>query len=269
MIIYTGIGTAMESKKLKRAIRAHEKYLEKKRLKKDREALLDDERTPIARKISRNIDQILIVSSVAQPDFSFGVVDRFLILASYEDINPILCISKIDLVPDESSYKNWMYLYETMGVPVYTVSAIKRIGIDSLTSALRGKRTALAGHSGVGKSTILNAICPSLKLETGQVNLTTGKGKHITRSVRLHRLDDETTAFDLPGIRLIDFPDLTTHELAWHFPDFRKYNNLCKFRDCSHLIEPECAVIEAMESGELDRERYNSYLSIIEELQIK
>jgi ribosome biogenesis GTPase len=257
-----------DNKKLNKMMKAYSKHIEKKRLKKDREALLNDERTPYARKISRNIDQLLIVASIAQPDFSYGVVDRFIILASYEEIVPILCITKIDLTASEASVKCWTELYENLGIPVHTISTIKNIGIDTLNDKLKGKRTALAGHSGVGKSTILNTICPSLKIETGQVNLMTGKGRHITRSVRLYRLDEDTEVFDLPGIKLIDFPDLNPVEVAGHFPDFRPYDSRCRFSDCSHLSEPGCAVKDAIDTGELKQERYNSYLNIIEELKL-
>jgi ribosome biogenesis GTPase len=258
----------LENKKLNRLMKAYNKQIEKTRLKKDREALFDDQRTPFARKISRNMDQILIVASILQPEFSFGVVDRFLVLASYEKIVPILCITKIDLLPDGTAVKCWVELYKSLGINVHTISAFENIGMDRLTVELTGKRTALAGHSGVGKSTILNTICPSLKIETGQVNLLTGKGRHITKSVRLYRLDDDTEVFDLPGIRLIDFPDLNPAEVAAHFPDFRQYDGLCRFNDCSHLSEPGCVIKDAAESGKLKRDRYDSYLRIIEELKL-
>lgn len=214
------------------------------------------------------MDQLLIVVSILEPDFSYGIVDRFLVLAAYEEITPIICISKIDLTEDEENIKCWVELYQSLGIKVYTISAIRNIGIDSLYQELKGKRTALAGHSGVGKSTILNAICPSLKIETGRVNLITGKGRHVTRSVRLYRLEDDTEMFDLPGIRLIDFPDLDPAEVAAHFPDFRPYDGNCRFNDCSHLSEPGCSIKEAVETGELKKERYNSYLNIIEELRL-
>jgi ribosome biogenesis GTPase len=208
------------------------------------------------------------VASILQPEFSYGVVDRFLVLASYEKIIPILCINKIDLLSDHTSVEFWVELYKSLGINVHPISAINKIGINKLTDKLIGKRTALAGHSGVGKSTILNTICPSLKIETGKVNLITGKGRHITRSVRLYRLDDNTEVFDLPGIRLIDFPDLNPAEVAAHFPDFRPYNGLCHFNDCSHLSEPGCVIKDAAESGELRPERYDSYLRIIAELKL-
>jgi len=265
---FSGNRCYVENKKLNRMTKAYNKQIEKMRLKKDREALFDDQRTPFARKISRNMDQILIVASILQPEFSYGVVDRFLVLASYEKIIPILCITKIDLLSDETAVKCWVELYTSLGINVHSISALAKIGMDKLTGELTGKRTALAGHSGVGKSTILNTICPSLKIETGQVNLITGKGRHITRSVRLYRLDDDTDVFDLPGIRLIDFPDLNPTEVAAHFPDFRPYDGLCRFNDCSHLSEPGCVIKDAAESGELKRDRYNSYLRIIEELKL-
>ncbi|MBN2134226.1 MAG: ribosome small subunit-dependent GTPase A [Acidobacteria bacterium] len=242
-----------------------EKRIDKWRLEKEEYKLMKDRRTPLVRKLSRNINQILILSSITDPEFNPGLVDRFLLLASIENMEPVLCISKADL-GEEEEIKKWKELYETVGVPVIVISSRTGIGVEKIRKKLSGKRTALAGHSGVGKSTLLNAISPDLQIDTGPVNLFTGKGKHVTKSVKLFRLDEDTDVFDLPGIKLIDFPDLSQSEVAALFPDFNAHAPYCKFKDCTHTKEPECAVVEAVEEGEILKARYESYIKIIAEL---
>jgi ribosome biogenesis GTPase len=247
-------------------MRRLEKKIDKWRLEKDERKLLNDRRTPLARKIARNVDQLLILSSIRQPLFNPGVVDRFILLANLEEMEPVLCISKADLAPNNAELKKWKNIYESVGVPSYIVSSANGRGVEKIRNRIMGKRTALAGHSGVGKSTLLNAISPELNIETGPVSLLTGKGKHITKSVKLYRLDEETDVFDLPGIKLIDFPDLSQNDVADLYPDFYPYGVDCKFNDCKHLSEPSCAVKKAVKEGKLLSARYESYLRIIEEL---
>ncbi len=249
-----------------RDIRRMNKKVKKWRDDKEEWRLQRDRRVPLARKISRNINQLMIVVSIRNPEFNAGLVDRFILLAGIEDLEPIVCITKTDLVESSEEIEKWKDLYESLGVPTLAVSSQTGDGIKKVRKKLQGKRTALSGHSGVGKSTLLNAVSPELSIDTGSVNLMTGKGKHVTKTVKLYRLDEETDVFDLPGIKLIDFPDLTQQDVANRYPDFNPYSRDCKFNNCTHIHEPSCAVKDAVGNGLLLKERYDSYIRIVSEL---
>jgi ribosome biogenesis GTPase len=246
------------------------RWVEQLQLKKERELLLDDYRTPLIRRISPNLDQIMIVTSIKEPEFNPGLVDRFLVLASIENLKAFICISKIDLVTKSegnNDIEKWSDIYRKIGVPVILTSSVKGEGIEEIKEMLEGKLTALAGHSGVGKSTLLNSINSLLRIETDSVNLITGKGRHITKSVKIYTINDNTKVIDLPGIKLIDFPDLKPVDVARKFADFSEFEDECKFADCAHLKEPDCGVRDAVDRGDISLIRYESYLRISEELQ--
>jgi ribosome biogenesis GTPase len=242
------------------------KKVDKWKMEKDQRKLMNDRRTPLVRKLTRNLNQILIVCSIKDPEFNPGLIDRFILLSHLEDVEPVLCITKIDLLDTMVEVEKWKEIYQSIGIVVIAVSSVTGEGLKNAEKVLKGKSTALAGHSGVGKSSLLMALNPHLDIETAPVNLLTGKGKHVTKTVKMFRLDNDTAIFDLPGIKLIDFPDLSQQDVAGIFPDFAGYSQHCKFNDCTHVTEPECAVKKAVEKKEIMPERYESYLRIIAEM---
>lgn len=209
--------------------------------------------------IAANVDHLVVVAAAADPPFRAGLVDRYLIAAQTGDVAPILCINKMDLVdapPEESS------LYDALGIPVFLVSCKTGTGLDELRQALRGKTSVLSGHSGVGKSSLLNALDPDLRLHTQPISGRTGRGQHTTTASRMYDLAGNTTIIDTPGIRALGLWEVSPEELDFYFHDIQECAAGCKFRDCTHTHEPGCAVREAVENGSLNPARFASYLRI-------
>ena len=201
--------------------------------------------------IAANLDSIVIVASMADPPFRPGLVDRYLIAAARGGISPILCINKIDQHSDTSAA-------DAFRVPVVRCSAVTGAGVAELRDLLAGKLSALAGHSGVGKSSLLNALAAEQRADTGRVNDETGKGRHTTTSSRLHRLGKEARIIDTPGIREFGLGRITLAEVRAAFPEFEGLG--CRFRDCRHREEPDCEVRDA------GGPRYSAYLRLAGEL---
>jgi ribosome biogenesis GTPase len=211
--------------------------------------------------IAANVDRLLIVASVGRPPLSMGIIDRYVIAGHAGGIEPVVCINKIDLARDESDYAGVARAYREMDYTVLLTSATERQGLDALREALRDRSTVLAGHSGVGKSSLINALQPGLKLKTGPVST---KGRHTTSSVSLLRLDFGGYVVDTPGIREFTLWDIERREVAQFFPRIWDLSPDCRLPDCLHLHEPDCAVKAALEAGELPPERYDSYARIVE-----
>lgn len=219
---------------------------------------------PIEQVIVANADLMIIVSSAKLPKFKPRFIDRFLIIAEAGNIEPIICINKIDLLNDaqrQALYKETQ-LYSDLGYKVIYISALKGEGIDSIIDIMRNKLTALVGQSGTGKSTLLNAIQPSLQLPTSEVSEKTERGKHTTTNVQLFHLDFGGYVADTPGIRELGLWNIWQEELDLYFPEMRSYLGSCKFNDCSHINEPDCAVKEAVENGKINKSRYESYIKL-------
>ncbi len=221
---------------------------------------------PYIRKLARNLDQILIVSSVVSPEIKTGLIDRFLILGEIEHIPCTICINKTDLLDDPAPAQEIAEMYRKIGYSVLLTSAKSGEGLTELHDALQNKRTALAGHSGVGKSSLLNAIAPDLEISVNEVSRVNNKGKHTTTKVRLYQLDDTTDVLDLPGVKIIDFIDIHRDEARFYFREFESFAEECKFRDCLHVSETPCGVKSAVERGAIHPLRYQSYLNFIETL---
>jgi len=211
--------------------------------------------------IVANVDQLLIVASVRRPPLTLGIIDRHIIAAQTGGIEPIVCINKIDLAREPSEYEDVAELVRAMDCKVLLTSALHQTGIDEVADALRGKTTVLGGHSGVGKSTLLNAIQPGLKLKTGEVAY---KGRHVTSRASLLRLDIGGYVVDTPGIREFSLWDIKKAEVAQFFPQIWELSHDCRMPDCLHLREPACAVMEAVERGDVPPARYASYVRIVE-----
>lgn len=221
---------------------------------------------PYIRKLAPNLDQLLIVGSFVSPELKRGLIDRLLVLCEVEDIKPIICLNKVDLVEDHSVVDYLVKVYSAIGYDTLATSARSAEGIEALYELMKNKRTALAGHSGVGKSSLLNAISPKLKLRVNEVSRSTKKGKHTTTKIKIYTLDKKTEVIDLPGVKLVDFIDIHRKEARHYFREFPSYAEQCKFRDCLHLAEIDCAVKEAVKQGVIDAGRYKSYCTFVESL---
>jgi ribosome biogenesis GTPase len=210
-----------------------------------------------------NVDALVIFAANVNPVTEPFLIDRVAAIAGDREVKVYLCINKCDLDPAvqlETIYRN-------AGFSVIMTSAETGEGVDQLRALLKGKLTAFTGNSGVGKSSILNRLCPELALPTGEVSEKLGRGRHTTRHVELYRLEEDTYVADTPGFSSFDTDQMDVilkENLQYAFPDFGPYIGKCQFHDCSHRKEPGCAVTAALAAGELETTRYDSYLRLYE-----
>lgn len=213
-----------------------------------------------------NIDQLVIVASEAVPRTEPYLIDRMTAIAALKNCGVLVCVNKCDLAAGEELYD----YYTRAGYPVARVSAKTGEGLESLRAAISDKLSAFTGNSGVGKSSILNALDPSRHLPVGEVSKALGRGKHTTRHVELHRIADGTEIIDTPGFSSFDADSLSMElkqRLDEAFPDFAPYLDGCRFAGCSHTKEQGCAVLEALRKGKLVKGRHESYLRLYGELK--
>ena len=216
--------------------------------------------------IAANIDSIIVVSSVSEPVFNNKTIDRLLVIGESAGLNPVIVINKIDL-DEKDQIKYWVDLYQRTGYRVIKTSAITSEGIAELKSLLDGKINLLFGHSGVGKSSLLNLMYTGLKLKVGKISSFTDKGTHTTVTSIMIKVDGSTFVIDTPGIREIDPFGIRKEDVGYYFIEFSNYSPECKFNTCTHFHEPGCAVIKAVEEGNISAERYESYLKILETVE--
>ncbi|MFW6097297.1 MAG: ribosome small subunit-dependent GTPase A [Chloroflexota bacterium] len=224
-----------------------------------RQMLSDQEQVLVA-----NPDQVVFVFSIRQPRPSLRKLDRFLVVAELNELPAIICVNKIDLVQAGEARETFA-LYEEIGYHVIYTSAETGEGLEELRAQLEGKLSVLAGSSGVGKSSLLNAIQPGLGLRVREVSEATEKGLHTTRHAELFELEQGGYVADTPGIRALALFDIEPQELDGYFREIAPLVSECQFSDCTHRHEPKCAVREAVEEGRISRERYESYLRLREE----
>ena len=220
--------------------------------------------------IAANVDAAWCVQSAFSPKFNAGFVDRFLVMAEAYHLDAGLVINKIDLLEDEPRAQDviafWKELYQNLGYPVLMTCAISGKGVDGWSDVLRGKTSVVAGPSGVGKTSLLNTLEPDLDLKTGVVSEKTQKGKHTTTFAMLHQVAGGLVV-DTPGIREFGIWDMAPEELGGYFVEFLPLIGHCRFPDCTHDHEPDCAVSRAVDEGAITPERYGSYLNILASLQ--
>ncbi|WP_293298437.1 ribosome small subunit-dependent GTPase A [Pedobacter sp. UBA4863] len=214
--------------------------------------------------IAANLDQAFLIVTLASPRTSLGFIDRFLVVAEAYDIPTSLVFNKLDLYNQDglAILADYKAIYENIGYPCYEVSALEGTNISQIEALLKDKTTLFSGHSGVGKSSLINAILPDFELKTGEVSEWSDKGQHTTTFAEMHHLPFGGYLVDTPGIRELGIVDIEKEELSHYFVEMRDRLNQCKFNDCRHINEPGCAVIKALEEGEIEPSRYDSYQSI-------
>jgi ribosome biogenesis GTPase len=213
--------------------------------------------------IVANVDQLVIVMSLVEPDLKPHLIDRYLVTAEQGGIAPILCLNKVDLV-DPAPYQSLIGLYSQLSIPTLLTSATTGAGIERLRHCLRGRQTVFSGQSGVGKSSLLNAIQPGLGLRVREVSEVNQKGRHTTTTAQLLRLDFGGWVVDTPGIRQFQLWDILAEELEGFFPEFRPLVPQCAYPDCTHTHEDRCAIKAAVQRRQISAQRYLSYLGMFE-----
>ena len=206
-----------------------------------------------------NIDRAVIVASVARPAFKPGLIDRYLVAAQAGGVEPIVCVNKIDICDAEPG---GVSMYRELGLPVVATSCASGAGLAELRALLSGKISVLAGHSGVGKSSIVNALDPNLTIHTQEISDSSKKGRHTTSASRLYELAGGIRIIDTPGVKQLGLWGVSPAELNYYFQEIAEVSQRCKFRDCTHTHEPACAVRDATETGAIARARFASYLRI-------
>jgi len=215
--------------------------------------------------LAANLDQLIIVTSAVEPAFKAGLIDRFLVSAEKEHLQASIVINKIDLAsPDE--FAPFAEAWRKLGYNVLFTSAKTGFNLDPFKQLLKDKTSALAGHSGVGKSSLLNLMQPDLILKTAKISKSSGRGVHTTTSITFYPLPCGGWVADTPGLKVFGLTGITPQNLYRCFPEFRERNFTCRFSDCQHINEPGCGIKDAVESGEIFQGRYDSYCKLWEQL---
>lgn len=228
---------------------------------------ISERKNSLVRPPLANLDQLFVVSSVIEPKFNVSVVDRIVAIAEYKNIEPVIVITKIDL---DSSYEKYCDIYTNAGFKVILCDNIKGAGAELIRSLLKDKSSAFTGNTGVGKSSLLNAIDAGLSLETGETSRKLGRGRHTTRHCELYRVAGGYVA-DTPGFSSLDFEKgekIMKEDLPYCFREFLPYLEKCKFQNnCSHINDKGCAVVQAVKNGEISADRHNSYTELYNEVK--
>ena len=215
-----------------------------------------------------NIDQALVVFAITKPKPHFNLLDRFLVMMESKKIPIILCFNKKDIA-EEKEIRELEEIYESCGYRIIFTSAKEEENIKLVKEVLQGKTTAVAGPSGVGKSSLINLFQSAIQMEPGSISEKIERGKHTTRHSELIPIDEESYIMDTPGFSSLYVNAFEKEELKYYFPEFEQYEGLCKFNGCDHIHEPNCAVKQAVEEGKIHRVRYENYMEMYKELQEK
>jgi len=219
--------------------------------------------------IAANIDLSLLLATLKEPRTSQGFIDRFLVASEMYHVPSIIVFNKADLHKrkEDEKFQQLKAMYEQIGYKVFLISVNSNMGIDELKKELKNKITLISGHSGVGKSSLLNLIFPELKLKTQDVSGWSGKGLHTTTFAEMFDLPSGGGIIDTPGMREFGLIDVTKQELSHYFPEMRERLVNCQFNNCQHINEPGCAIKEAVVNGEINEDRYVSYVNILDSIQ--
>ena len=215
--------------------------------------------------IATNLDQTILLATLVSPVTSTGFIDRFLVSNEAFRIPTVIVFNKIDLYDNKTKQrqKDLSEIYEKLGYQCFGTSAVSKEGMDGFKAILKNKKSLIAGHSGVGKSTLINVIVPWLDLKTSEISNFNEKGVHSTTFAEMFEIEENTFLIDTPGIKELGLFEIGEDELAHYFPEMRNLLGQCKFHDCKHVNEPKCAVIEKVNSGEIALSRYQSYLKML------
>ncbi|MBD8942949.1 MAG: ribosome small subunit-dependent GTPase A [Clostridiales bacterium] len=227
-----------------------------------------DRKNELIRPAVSNISQALVVFAIANPMPNLNLLDRFLVMMERNGIDTIICFNKIDLVDEEEILK-LRDIYVKAGYHVMFTSTKENMGIEEVLRVIDGKTTAFAGPSGVGKSSLLNALIPEANSQTGEISEKIKRGKHTTRHTEIFNVSDDTYLMDTPGFSSLYVNDFEKEELKNYFREFIEYNDGCRFTGCVHVNEPDCLVKEAVENGEISQSRYDNYILMYEEIKNK
>ena len=222
--------------------------------------------------IAANLDQSILLATLKEPRTSQGFIDRFLVVSEMYHVTPVVVINKSDLFrqKEESQFAHWKEMYENAGYKIFAISVKQNNGIEEFNSLLSNKTTLLSGHSGVGKSSLLNLIIPGIELKIQEVSGWSGKGLHTTTFAEMFDLPSgKGKIIDTPGMREFGLIDVSRQELSHYFPEMRDRLQDCQFNNCQHINEPGCAIKEAVMNGEIDEDRYVSYATILDSIEQK
>ncbi len=222
----------------------------------------------LIRPAAANVDQALVVFAITHPEPNLNLLDRFLVMMEAQEIPVILCFNKSDL-KEEGEEEKYRFTYETAGYEVCFISVLEGAGLERLRERLAGKTTVLAGPSGVGKSSLTNALFPEAAMETGSISEKIRRGKHTTRHTELFSLGEDTYMMDTPGFSSMYIEDMEAGELKNYFPEFARWEDGCRFLGCVHMGETVCGVKAAAERGEIGKSRYENYRLMYQELKDK
>lgn len=224
-----------------------------------------ERKTMLVRPAVANIDRLIVVAAMSTPAPNPALIDHFLIMGEITGVDTFLCLNKTDLAPEAA--EKLAAIYRKAGYTVICTSTVNDEGIEELRSLLKGHITAFAGNSGVGKSSILNLVGLGQILETGEVSEKLGRGRHTTRHVELLELEEGGFVLDTPGFSTFELPDIQAGDLERYFPEFAPYLGSCRFRGCSHISEPGCAVLAALAEGKIGKQRHESYCDLYRRLK--
>ena len=236
---------------------------------KDQEGNIDailPRKNELIRPAAANVDQAMVVFALSHPAPNFNLLDRFLVMMERQNMPVILCFNKAD---QEQGQDGWDFMgsYRKAGYQVLSISALEKDGVEEVRRLLAGKTTVLAGPSGVGKSTLTNALYPQAEMETGEISKKIQRGRHTTRHSELFWIGEDTYMMDTPGFSSLYVEDLEPEELKNYFPEFAPFEDQCRFLGCVHVGERECGVKEAVEAGKIAGSRYDNYLLMYQELK--
>lgn len=223
-------------------------------------------RSQLIRPAVANVDQALVIFAITKPVPNYNLLDRFLVTMEKQNIPCVICFNKKDIATQKEK-EELRRAYGGSGYEMIFVSAAKRQGFSEIMSCLKDKTTVVAGPSGVGKSTVVNWLCPEAGMQTCEISRKIERGKHTTRHAQLFALDPNTFICDTPGFTALSLGDMEKEELQNFYSEFSRYEKECRFKDCSHISEPVCGVRQALGKGEISRIRYENYVLLYEELK--